>query len=467
MNFNVSWAQTTYECGFEVAPQIPEMEWYCDSQFSKSTDHAYLDTFGPVVINIHFWRIVYDNGSAHTNHITENDVLLAISEINRELNQYNIFFKYRGFKDIPITEIYIPLKPAYLTSFINSYNGPLEVKKPDAFNMYVPYDYQESYGGSATMFGRMSQVKRENFYKSEILHELGHNLGLLHPFYAFQENAVETCEHVTRNPLDPYYNADTHGDRITDTAATNVLRAYNTNEFTCEYEGNDKDCEETDYDIFQNDVRNFMNYVPQDDLSCDKMFSIGQGIRMREALDIDCSSQYANAFTTVAALYEPYKGEYFLAGPSYPSIYTPYFQPGFDYEFVECCCNYPQPADYYDMSFSFNPLNVVKHIPDDETDYSSIYHPNHTAIVIEEVDLSLGYTYARKCYDNNNRNPKGGSVIRFNDGVFNANVTITPQDSTAINSPNLINNLDQGLYKIEKEYNDGSTQETVIYKEND
>ncbi|MBL4662262.1 MAG: hypothetical protein JKY22_01570 [Flavobacteriaceae bacterium] len=89
-------------------------------------------------------------------------------------------------------------------------------------------------------------------------------------------------------------------------------------------------------------------------------------------------------------------------------------------------------------------------------------HPNHTAILIDQLDT--GQT--RKCYDNYNQAPIGGSVTKFNDGVFNANVTITPQDSTAINNPNLINDLQNGLYKIEKNYNDGATQETVIIKEN-
>ena len=40
-----------------------------------------------------------------------------------------------------------------------------------------------------------------------------------------------------------------------------------------------------------------------------------------------------------------------------------------------------------------------------------------------------------------------------------------PQDSTSINNENLIEELDSGLYKIDKIYEDGATQETVlIYK---
>jgi len=49
--------------------------------------------------------------------------------------------------------------------------------------------------------------------------------------------------------------------------------------------------------------------------------------------------------------------------------------------------------------------------------------------------------------------------------VFNVNVTITAQDSLSINNQNLIENLENGLYKIDKIYEDGSTEETVIYKD--
>jgi hypothetical protein len=49
---------------------------------------------------------------------------------------------------------------------------------------------------------------------------------------------------------------------------------------------------------------------------------------------------------------------------------------------------------------------------------------------------------------------------------LNENITITPKDSTAINNPELINDLDPGLYKLEKNYDDGATDQTIISKEN-
>lgn len=101
----------------------------------------------------------------------------------------------------------------------------------------------------------------------------------------------------------------------------------------------------------------------------------------------------------------------------------------------------------------------------DKYDLSPITHPNHRAIIINQLaDIHNGQ--ARKCYDNWNRKPGSGTITKFNDNVLNNNITVTPQDSLSINNQNLIQNLENGLYKIEKDYDDGSTQQTVIYKGN-
>lgn len=105
------------------------------------------------------------------------------------------------------------------------------------------------------------------------------------------------------------------------------------------------------------------------------------------------------------------------------------------------------------------------HIDPDEDESAYITHPNHSAINIKEIDVANDYVQVKMCYDNYNRGPIGGGITKFNDGVFNANVTITPKDSIGINNPNLIEELPNGLYKIEKVYDDGATQETVIFKE--
>jgi hypothetical protein len=72
----------------------------------------------------------------------------------------------------------------------------------------------------------------------------------------------------------------------------------------------------------------------------------------------------------------------------------------------------------------------------------------------------------QKCYDNYDDTPiLGGKVIKFNDDVFNTNVTITPKDSLGINNPNLIEQLAPGLYKVEKNYEEGNTEQDIIFKQ--
>jgi hypothetical protein len=184
---------------------------------------------------------------------------------------------------------------------------------------------------------------------------------------------------------------------------------------------------------------------------------------MRETIDNDVNNVFQALTTNVASLYEPYTGVYYFAGPLTGNE-TPLFQPGFDYTFYSCTGNYPQPA-LYTESFSHT-LQVIDQINFDETDYNSITHPNHSAINITQVNDALGISQVKKCYNNFNLSPIGGMVVKFNDNVINNNYTLTTKDSIQINTPTLVEDLEQGLYKIEKHYNDGSTQENVIFKDN-
>lgn len=58
----------------------------------------------------------------------------------------------------------------------------------------------------------------------------------------------------------------------------------------------------------------------------------------------------------------------------------------------------------------------------------------------------------------------GGRIIKFKDNVINSNVIITPKDAAGITDPELVQNLDNGLYKIETNYENGVDEEIVIYK---
>ena len=194
----------------------------------------------------------------------------------------------------------------------------------------------------------------------------------------------------------------------------------------------------------------------------------GQGIRVRETLDDGVFDDALNE-NGIESLYQPYSGEYYFAGSYDPAIHTPLFQPGFDYRFVECDCeaNCPEPSPYDDISFQYT-NNSLLTISKYETDFSLITHPNGTAIQIDLGIICDSYGQRiRHCYENYNLSPNSGSITEFHDGVFNTNVTVTPQDSTQINNPNLVNDLNPGLYKIEKERNNSPTEQLIIVKENE
>jgi len=426
--------------------------------YSYSTDPTMLDNLEPLVYNIYFWGINDELGT--TPVLTEDDVLLAVANLNLAYNEFNIFFKYKGL-DHFLSNTYYSLTTEIdfydLVDFAED-NGYIE---ENSFNVFVPADI-EDYTGIAQYYNKTRiGVKFDRLTDGYIMaHEIGHCFDLIHTFYA-HDNSSGECERVTRDVTALDYNATTHGDRVVDTAACS--ENYSTD--SCLYDDDKTDCVGTPYEIFEKDIRSFMGYRHGD---CRDSFTVGQKIRIREAITYDELGNFAEAQTTIASLYAPYKGEYYLGGPALPASDKPLFQPGFDYSFIECRCanndnsNCSQPTAYDDISFQ-NLHTIISIYSKDYTPYDDITHPNHTAILIEQLDT--GQT--RKCYDNYNQAPNGGSVTKFNDGVFNANVTITPQDSTAINDPNLIDDLDVGLYKIEKNYNNGATQETVIIKEND
>ncbi len=361
----------------------------------------------------------------------------------------------------------------YFNTFIAN-NGYLDA---NSFNIYIPYAI--GFGG-ASYYNNTKLIIRPNGMQSgSLIHEVGHSFNLRHTFDNYNSSS---CERVTRDANDPLYNADTRGDLVIDTAAVpDFQREYcyvngstdlnctgNSTYMSygyidtsnCSHIPGSRNFYNEEFEVEEEDVQNYMAYTPEE---CKNQFTHGQVIRMREAIANDVSGRFEQATTTIASLYEPYKGTYYFAGPLSTDI--PLFQPGFNYRFVECSGNYPQPADYYDISFPSNNANFLLNINRDEQDFSSITHPNHSAIWIKHEDPAFS-PQARKCYDNYNRAPKSGRSMLFNDGVFNTNVTVQEMDSLQINNPQMIDNLEPGLYKIEEDHDGGAKKETVILKEN-
>jgi len=456
-----------------------------NSNYSGSIDPAVLASYEPVVYNIYFWIINNGDGS-NDRIVTEDDALRNVASLNILYNKFNVFFKYNGYDDTSYnsTQHYSGSSVGAIKSFANS-NGYV---KENSFNVYIAYSFGSG-AGQAFFNSTTTAVNSLHFTRSATnesdlittLHEIAHNFYIKHTW--------SSGEHVTRDPNDTEnFNALTAGDLVLDTAATKGFRASGCSPASdpacfpyitenCEYD--DENSDELDNSnpqvpyagtISPEDIANIMSDGIRSCKNSPFQLTVGQGIRIRETIVTDPNGVFTDAETTIASLFEPYSGEYYNTGPFNPLVHTPLFQPGFNYRFVECNGDYPQPSDYLDLNFWYNLESLIAGFAEDEQNYNDISHPNHSAIYISEIAQSAtdanNLDHPRKCYNNWNRKPSGGSITKFNDGILNTNVTINPQDSTAINNPSLIQNLDNGLYKIEKVYTDGAVQETVIIKGN-
>lgn len=465
------------------------------STFSYSTDPAMIDTFEPKVYNMTFWS-VYPETFTSEYALTENDCLEAVANMNRELNKFNIFVKYNGINTLTSDEYYfiehkcpndelIDDPKPYLNPTNPNFDPLIHDPTPDvdfgdfitepgnfdtnSLNTYVFYD---SCGFAGVQKNAKSIGVRYSLLNEwHTVHEMGHIFGLVHTHASFQ--SPEFAERVTRNQNDPLYNADLKGDKITDTPAMprftigSAQQDFNVDPDTCEFVGTNTNIFGEQFVISDVDTKNFMNNgteCPFDALlpNVQGGFTIGQGVRMHER--ITTSNSLAQTETTFEALYEPYKGAY---STTVNTTISPIFQPGFDYKFIRCFGNYPQPS-YYNEVFGFNRINVGPPVGRYETDFSTIYQPNNSAIIIEQLVQFDEVFEAQKCYKpNGNGYPTFGTKTQFNDGVFNYNITIAQLDSAAVNNPQFIDQLDPGLYRIEKTHQDGSVEDNVILKENE
>ncbi len=467
--------QDNYKCAFDDDSYIPLVS--CNQ--TGSADPTILDQFDPIVVNVKFWGINRPNGGGNDFPNREHESLTAIAKLNIYFNEYKIFFKYGGYEEFDSPIHYwdqdgdgIPdpdLNGFYILEQTYPHISALEEwasqngkKDANAVNVYL-YGYGV-FGGWGGYPDKFTVGKNSGAMTTPgMLHEMGHDLTLYH--------TRSGSEHVTRKEflpdgsINPSFNARTAGDRVEDTAAEpGYLRrsdgTYPYIDANCNYIFGfqfDNSDEHEAYDPTPADVANILS----DAYDCvDYIVTVGQGIRAREAL---ACGDYAPAIVPISSLYEPYSGEYF--DPNLPNdvLYKPLFQPGFEYRFLECDCDCPEPVAYENINFSYTQYNI-KEISKFEEDYSKIYHPNHSAIGIKIENEPIFWPQPRRCYDNPYRKPNSGSVTLFNDGIFNGNVTLMPKDSTGINNPNLIDELPSGLYVIDKIYSEGNTEQTVIQK---
>ena len=472
------------------------------SNYSASTTYDF-DNSQPKVFNVNFYFLDLTTGGGFpSTYFNEDYALKNIAALNIAFNQFNIFFKYRGNQ--VYSQIY---NGSELTNQSDNriINRMYEVAQNQGTdnNINIVYSHTNCQPvlGSANIYKKVVSLWYCHSAQNYLIYQMGHLLGLLktHQDTYGQNSGIYTdenyCnpnnfnstelkapdfsnnilqpENVTRDINNPNYNANIAGDMVVDTPA--CFKGSEDN--YCHYDGTGSEAtyeyiphssivdNSLEHLLYENvDVLNFMSYhYAHAGL---RHFTDGQGIRMRETIAIP-SLNFDDVSTDIASLYEPYKNTYYGAGPTLPN-HRPLFQPGFDYYFVPCSGDYNSPADYNDVSFNFSINNLCNDciINKESLDLNNITHHNHTAIFISQLninDLKHG-GQPRKCYNNNNRMANSGTVIKFVDNIPNENVIIDPKDEQEINDENLIQNLDNGLYIIKKNYEDGTQEQKTIYK---
>lgn len=266
-----AWAQN-FNCG--TVPEIIEQAPF--SRMASSADDV------KRVYNIFFYVIKNTNGTMIVDQFGESEIMEALYFLNKNFNTFNIFFKYRGFEvinDDVLTNTY--LMPPF--------------HKPGCISVFFKNSLQGA-TGSAVQGNTKLQLTFDPLHRELTLcHEMGHCFNLLHTF-----NFTTPCEHVTRNPQDANYNADSAGDFVTDTPAVGAVAPSFQN---CVYQFNPiyQDCEGTPYqDILPG------NYLSSTLSNCGYHFTQGQILKMR-AYVANPTLGWPSVVTSINSLYEPFE----------------------------------------------------------------------------------------------------------------------------------------------------------------
>lgn len=248
---------------------------------------------GVFYINVVFWQVFDDNGNLPAHYDNKSKVTFQranelIKGMNSKFNPHNICFVLKEIKTI--NSSYSLTGNYYEYVFNNLWMN--NHKDNEALNIYVVDNINlingdPSIGGVAAFLGANRLLITDTEIalspeKTTLEHEIGHCLGLRHTFSrSGLSNQPNSCERVTRDPLDPLYNADVAGDGIEDTNAILMLGKSNVDAVTCIYNGNPMiNCHNESINVTQDDIKNIMNYCH----ICATDFTLGQRNLMHTTL---------------------------------------------------------------------------------------------------------------------------------------------------------------------------------------
>lgn len=442
------------------------------------------DYTSPVAYNI-FFHIITEDDFTREIEIGEAEIQEAVKLLNVSFNQFNIYFKYRGYQFIP-SSFFMEVQMYDVEGIDNSYDDLLLYSqsegyhKSDAINIYITSAIANGafqYGGLAYMNRTSLAVLDTTINTKTLSHEMGHCFGLYHT----NNTANGMYENVTRDVNDPNYNALTHGDRIHDTPATPLGFQPNTIQ-NCIWTGIAYDYVGVLYPniLLNNKMGPNPNGCTDNDFL---IFTEGQGIRMRWLLNHSYPSKQA-VQTTIESLYEPFEVDY-VAGDNIISIKankpadgyatvcrnalkSHRFQKGFTYEFYGVDFNSLGEPIFLPMPNNDPSSATIYEIP--EIKYNTFYF----GVRILQLDnpfstfgnyihpIEVICTMGQICI----QEPLiGGKKITTDDlGLQNYTLENLTQEQVA--DPYFIETLENNKYHIiNKTTSSGSETQEIIYKQ--
>lgn len=477
------------EMKFKIVP-APDM--LNPNNFSNELNTV-LDNGLPMVLNVKFHGVHETDGS-DLHGINEERFLRIIASLNIKFNQFNIFFKYRGFNiindsgyvnndfsnwvsivtlsgdyDASAINIMINHQSPYYV-FVDGNTSSMTTQVPDANNNYgiSPfYDFQPNY-----IMGSLLSLLPVDFGTSENMNYVTNNIPPCFPPLPYMKKAnitTVTTEHVARSGIN--FNANTAGDMVADTQA--CFHGFNYNYCDNTFLQHPSVIDQTGvmYACTAVEKHNIMNgainYGGEPD-----SFTAGQGARMRQYIISNATLfnpllnllEDGSGNSDISVLYEPFaindgSSNNGNNNTAYSKTYvtntlntganvwncgpfTMRFQTGFDCEF-------------YPYNASTIPQNPYQHLN----------HPTTTSISLKIPILGqqIYQNVAPVCFYSFEPFTSGDikSLINLGQGVY----TQEQLDEIKASDPNLYDLLQSGKYHIiTKQTDSGFIDQKIIYK---
>ena len=466
--------------------------------------HTVQDNGMPMVLNVKFHGVHETDGS-DIHNINEERFLKIIASLNLNFNQFNIFFKYRGYGIINNSSY---VNSGSTTTLVNIATQQGDYDQ-SSINVFI--NNGGLYGGTNNIL-LTTQVPDANasngispFYDYLANYNMGRTLGLLNinvgalqsgtpvtnnipacitnPTMSkafFPVNSIYQPENVTRI-VGVGFNADIAGDMVTDTQAcfqgylNNFCSTPQFQNFVQHPEVVDNSTSPVMYNCTAVESHNFMqNHWA---VGVPNSFTAGQGARMRQYI-ISNPADF-NPFLNLLAdgitsdttvLFEPYSA-HIVSGDIVKTedlgngtanvcrawLMEHKFQPGFDYTFTDNSTPDPITVGKYDFPVPPVRLHTFDYpVTIAQLDPTISFAPSDTGLAHISCTKGLNCTIE----------PFIGGILISSPDLLSTNPTIEQLDEIRAKDPELFEKLYSNYYyKLKKETATGAKVEKVFYKQ--